>query len=136
MKRRVPILPGSWFRLFSGAGTVHAVAQLFAGLERRYPARGDLDRLAGLWIPTRTRGRFPDRESTEPAEVDPLALRQALGHSIDERVNGCFHLRSGQPTLLRHEVHQISLLHESRILLWFLSGSIPNWDGSHFVAHR
>src|ERR1700704_6184555 len=66
---------------------IDALAQLLARLEVWHVLLGYLHLVAGLRIASGSRGTIVQPETAEPADLDALPFREALGHRVEDHLD-------------------------------------------------
>src|ERR1700728_1259668 len=91
---------------------VDPLAQVLAGLGVRHVLTGERDRLAGLGIASLARRTEVQRETTEAADLDALALRERIAHDLEDLLQRQFDVLRRQVLLLRgDDLDQFRLRH-------------------------
>src|SRR5215471_4994499 len=104
---------------------VDAFAQFLAGLEVRDMLLGHLHAFAGLGIASRPRRPIVQAEAAEAADLDPLALGQAVGHGVEDHLHRELGVLGYQLRELRRQaVDQLRLGHHGLAYPWFLLSSL------------
>src|SRR5713226_5022764 len=102
--------------LFSCAGLfwrilVDELFEFFAGFEIRNTLGGNADRLAGLRVPSTARATLAHPKAAKAAQLDLLALIQALDDAFENKFNQSLGIFLGQLSGVSHIIDQISFSH-------------------------
>src|SRR6187401_2510228 len=105
---------------------VHALAQVFAGLEVRNVFAGQRYRLAGLGIAALPRRTEVQRERAEATYFDAISRRQGIAHDLEDLLERELHILGWQVFLFRRDdFDELGLGHRPLTRVAFVGSGVP-----------